>query len=106
MRRYNTRVGIEVGTEVRDAAGGVSYTYTTLHRAASLMATILPHVDENRQERYTEAESHWNIIIDGHHPDITTSMWVTNNAERYEIIRVATTKRRHETVIMARQPNI
>ena len=106
VRRYTTRVGIEQGTEVRDAAGGVSYTYTTVHRKASLPAVILPYVDENRQERYTEAEHHWSIIIEGDHPEITTSMWVTHNDDRYEIERVATTKGQRVTHIMARLPKI
>lgn len=104
--KFSTRVAIQAGTEVRDASGGVGYTYADLPGHESLPATIMPYVDENRQERYTEAEGHWNVVIQGHHPSITTSMWILHSGVRYEIERVATTKLRKVTTVMARVPSI
>jgi len=104
--RFVTNVTIESGTEVRDASGGVTHTKANVQRLVGLHATILPFTDENRQERYTESEAHWLIIVDGHHPEITTSMWVTHGTDRYEVVRVATTKARKVTTITARFPSI
>jgi hypothetical protein len=104
--KFATRVGIQRGIEVRDASGGVGYTYVDVDGKASIPATVMPYTDENRQERYTEAEQHWNIVLQGHHPDITTSMMVTAYGEQYEIERVATTKLHKVSTLTARRPNI
>jgi hypothetical protein len=104
--KFSTRISIQQGTEVRDASGGVSYAYGDVPGKESIPATVMPYTDENRQERYTEAEQHWNIVLQGHHPEITTSMWVTAYGERYEIERVATTKLHKVSTVTARRPNI
>lgn len=105
--KFATRVGIKRGIQDRDAAGGVIFSYVDVSGKTSIPATIMPYTDENRQERYTEAEQHWNIVLQGHHPEITTSMWVVDSTgERYEIERVATTKLRKVSTLTARRPNI
>jgi hypothetical protein len=104
--KFATRVAIQQGVEVRDAAGGVSYTHADVQGLESLPATVMPYTDENRQERYTEAEQHYNIVLQGHHPEITTSMWVLAYGERYEIERVATTKLHKVSTLTARRPSI
>lgn len=102
--RFDTRVDIQQGVEVRDSAGGVGYTYTNVYE--HVWATIIPYTDEDLKERYTLQEQHWNIILGGHYPLITTSMWVVHDGVRYEIERVATTKGRKVTNIIGRVPNI
>lgn len=102
--KFSTRVTIQYGVEVRDASGGTSYTYVDLKD--SLPATIMPYTDENRQERYTEARNHWLVVLQGHHPDITTSMWVLHDGDRYEIARVATTKLHKVSTLTCRRPEI
>lgn len=104
--KFSHRVAIQTGEEIRDSVGGVSYTYEDLPGHESLAATILPYVDETRQERFTMDTEHWSIIIAGHRPAVTTSMWVVNGTDRYEITRVSTTKGRKVTTILARRPSL
>lgn len=104
--RFTTRVAIQTGTEIRDSVGGVSYDYTPLPEHTSLPATILPYVDETRQERFTMDTEHWSIILGGHYPAITPSMWVAEGDDRYEITRVSTTKGRRVTTVLARRPSL
>lgn len=104
--RFTHRVAIQVGNEIRDTTGGVGYDFEDLAGKESLAATILPYIDELRQERFEQDEARWSIIIAGYHPEITPSMWVVNGEERYNITRVSTTKGRKLTTIMARNPSL
>jgi len=102
--KFTSRVAIQVGTEVRDTAGGVTYTYSDLEGCESLWATVLPVTDEEMQERMTPDEERWNIIIGGHWPQITVAMFVLDaDDNRLEINRVQTTKRQRLTIVRARR---
>jgi len=104
--RFSARVAIQRGTEVRDTAGGVSYTYETITGYDSIPATVLPVVDEKRQERMTPDEARWSIILGGYWPLVTPSHWVLMDDVRYEVTRVTQTKRRRVTTVIARQPSL
>jgi head-tail adaptor len=104
--KFTHRVTIQRGEEIRDSTGGVSYDFEDVEGLESVAATILPHVDELRQERFEQDEARWNVIIAGSHPDITTSMWVVNGDDRYNIVRVHVTKGGKLTTIMARFPTL
>jgi hypothetical protein len=104
--KFTHRVGIKIGHEIRDSVGGVGYDYEDLPGKESLAATILPYVDELRQERFEQDEERWSVIIAGYHPEITPSMWVVNGDDQYNITRVSTTKGRKLTTIMARRPSL
>lgn len=101
--RFTTRVAIQRGIEVRGTNGAVSYTYEDVTGLESIPAVIMPIIDEKRQERMTPDENRWNIVLAGHWPQITPSMWVVNaDNVRYEVVRISTTKRKRVTTVMAR----
>ena len=104
--RFTTRVAILRGTEVRDAVGGVSYTLSVLTGHGSIPATIMPVIDEKRQERSTPDEEKWALVLAGHWPLITPSMWVKNGDDTYEVVRVSTTKRHRVTTVAARRASL
>lgn len=104
--RYTTRVAIQSNTPTRDASGAEVDALSDVTGMESIPATIMPYTDEIRQERYTEAESHWLIVLGGHWPLITTKMWVVNGSDTYEIERVSTTKAHKLTTLAARFTSI
>lgn len=77
--RYRTRVAIQAPVEVRDPAGGVTQGYETIPELADVAATIVPAVEESRD------------------PDLVAV------EDRYDIIRVALTLGRRETVLVAQR---
>ena len=81
VMRHRTRVAIQAPVEVRDAAGGVSYLFETVTDLADLAATVLA----------------------GHHPEIRPEMVVLDGSAVYDIVRVAPTLGRRETILVARQ---
>lgn len=101
--RYRTRVAIQEPVEVRDPAGGVSHTYETLPALASVAATIMPAVEESRDPDMVTVEDRYDIVLAGHHPGLRPEMVVLDGLAVYDIVRVAPTLGRRETVLVARQ---
>ncbi len=104
--RFQTRVAVQESTEVRDASGGISYTWTDVIGMESVPATILPVVDETRQERITPEEELWTVILAGHRKTIDSSMAILHGSDRFEINRVSTTYGRKVTTLVARRVSL
>jgi hypothetical protein len=107
MMRHRTRVAIQAAIEVRDAAGGVAYEWETIPALADVAATVVPDMGERDGERRDDelvtVEDRYNVILAGHHPEIRPEMVVLDGTSVYDIIRVAPTLGRRETVLVARQ---
>jgi hypothetical protein len=101
--RYRTRVAIQSSVEVRDPAGGVTHTHVTVPGLASVAATIVPAVDETRDPDLVTIEDRFDIVLAGHHPQIRPEMVVLDGIAVYDIVRVAPTLGRRETVLVARK---
>ncbi len=100
---FRTRVAIQSPVEVRDPAGGVSQTYETVDGLASVAATIMPAVEESRDPDLVTVEDRYDIVLAGHHPELRPEMVVLDGLAVYDIVRVAPTLGRRETVLVARQ---
>lgn len=101
--RYRTRVAIQAPVEVRDGAGGVSHTYETIPALADVAATIMPAVEEGREPDFVTVEDRFDIVLAGHRPEVRPAMVVLDGFAVYDIVRVAPTLGRRETVLVARQ---
>jgi len=101
--RFRTRVAIQAPVEVRDPAGGVSQTFETIEALASVAATIMPAVEETRDPDLVTVEDRYDIVLAGHHPEVRPEMVVLDGLAVYDIVRVAPTLGRRETVLVARQ---
>lgn len=104
---FTKRVAIQEGIPTRDSAGGVHHdTFQNLAGLSSVPATLTPTIDEKRQERFTEDNEMWEIILGGHYPQINQTHYVLHDGTRYEIKRVSTTKRQRVTTLLARNGSI
>ena len=101
--RFRTRVAIQAPVEVRDSSGGVSYSYETIDALADVAATIMPAVEESRDPDLVTVEDRYDIVLAGHHPEVRPEMVVLDGLAVYDIVRVAPTLGRRETVLVARQ---
>lgn len=101
--RHRTRVAIAAPVESRDEAGGVSYGYETVPSLADLAATVLPAVDEAQEPGHATVEDRYDIVLAGHHPEVRPEMVVLDGVAVYDVVRVAPTLGRRETVLVARQ---
>ena len=101
--RHRTRVALQAPVEVRDAAGGVAYEWQTVPALADLAATVMPAVEETRDAELVTVEDRYDIVLAGHHPEIRPEMVVLDGSAVYDILRVAPTLGRRETVLVARQ---
>lgn len=101
--RFRTRVAIQSPLEVRDPAGGVSYDWETVPALADVAATIMPSVEETRDPELVSVEDRYDIVLAGHHPEVRPEMVVLDGLAVYDIVRVAPTLGRRETVLVARQ---
>lgn len=101
--RYRTRVALQAPLEVRDSAGGVSHAYETVPALADLAAAIMPAVEESRDPEMITVEDRYDIVLAGHHPEVRPEMVVLDGLAVYDIVRVAPTLGRRETVLVARQ---
>jgi hypothetical protein len=101
--RYRTRVAIQSPVEVRDPAGGVTHTFETIDALGDLAATIMPAVEESRDPDLVTIEDRYDIVLAGHHPEVRPAMVVLDGLAVYDIVRVAPTLGRRETVLVARQ---
>jgi len=101
--RFRTRVAIQAPVEVRDPAGGVSQTFETIEDLASVAATIMPAVEESRDPELVTVEDRYDIVLAGHHPEVRPEMVVLDGLAVYDIVRVALTLGRRETVLVTRQ---
>ncbi len=101
--RYRTRVAIQAPTEVRDPAGGVSHAYETVPDLTSVAATIMPAVEETRDPELVTVEDRFDIVLAGHHPEVRPEMVVLDGLAVYDIVRVAPTLGRRETVLVAQR---
>jgi hypothetical protein len=101
--RFRTRVAIQAPVEIRDPAGGVSCTFETIEELASIAAAIMPAVEESRDPDLVTVEDRYDIVLAGHHPEVRPEMVVLDGLAVYDIVRVAPTLGRRETVLVARQ---
>jgi hypothetical protein len=101
--RFRTRVAIQSPVEVRDPAGGVTHAYETVPALADVAATIMPAVEETRDPDLVTVEDRYDIVLAGHHPEVRPEMVVLDGMAVYDIVRVAPTLGRRETVLVARQ---
>jgi hypothetical protein len=101
--RYRTRVAIQAAVEVRDPAGGVSHIYETIPELADVAATIVPAAEESRDPDLVAVEDRYDIVLAGHHPQVRPEMVVLDGHAVYDIVRVAPTLGRRETVLVAQR---
>lgn len=101
--RHRTRVAIAAPVDSRDEAGGVSHAYETIPALAAVAATILPAVEEAQEPDHVTVEDRYDIVLAGHHPEVRPEMVVLDGLAVYDVIRVAPTLGRRETVLVARQ---
>jgi len=101
--RFRTRVAIQSPVEARDPAGGVTYTFETIEDLASIAATIMPAVEESRDPELITVEDRYDIVLAGHHPEVRPEMVVLDGLAVYDIVRVAATLGRRETVLVAQR---
>jgi hypothetical protein len=101
--RYRTRVAIQAPVEVRDPAGGVSHAYETMPALTSVAATVVPAVEETRGPDLVTVEDRYEIVLAGHHPEVRPAMVVLDGLAVYDIVRVAPTLGRRETVLVAQR---
>jgi hypothetical protein len=101
--RYRTRVAIQAPVEVRDPSGGVTQSYETIDALASVAATIMPAVEESRAPDLVTVEDRFEIVLAGHHPEVRPEMVVLDGLAVYDIVRVAPTLGRRETVLVAQR---
>jgi hypothetical protein len=101
--RFRTRVAIQAPVEVRDPAGGVSHDWETIEALASIPATLMPAVDETLDPELVTVEDRYDIVLAGDHPEVRPEMVVQDGLAVYDIVRVAPTLGRRETVLVARQ---
>jgi hypothetical protein len=99
-------VAIQADTPTRDAAGAEVHGWNTVTGLESIPATIMPVVDEERQERDTPELEKWSIILGGHLPQIDTAMAILHGDRRFEINRVSTTYGRRMTTVLARRVTV
>ncbi len=101
--RYRTRVAIQAPIEIRDPAGGVSHAYETIPELTAVAATVVPAVEETLGPDMVTVEDRYEIVLAGHHPEVRPQMVVLDGLAVYDIVRVAPTLGRRETVLVARQ---
>jgi hypothetical protein len=101
--RHRTRVAVQAPVEVRDPAGGVAYEWETIPALADVAATVVPAVEERRDAEMVTVEDRYDIVLAGHHPEVRPEMVVLDGIAVYDIVRVAPTLGRRETVLVARQ---
>ena len=101
--RYRTRVAIQAPVEIRDPAGGVTHSFETIEALASVAATIMPAVEETREPELVTVEDRFDIVLAGHHPEVRPQMVVLDGLAVYDIVRVAPTLGRRETVLVAQR---
>lgn len=100
-RRQLEVLRAEAPVEVSDPAGGVSQTFETVPDLASIAATIMPAVEESRDPDLVTIEDRYDIVLAGHHPELRPEMVVLDGLAVYDIVRVAPTLGRRETVLVA-----
>jgi hypothetical protein len=99
--RYRTRVALQAPVEVRDPAGGVSHSYEVIPELADIAAMLVPAVEETRDPDLVAVEDRYDIVLAGDHPGIRPGMVVLDGLAVYDIVRVAPTLGRRETVLVA-----
>jgi hypothetical protein len=101
--RFRTRVAIQGPVDIRDPAGGVTHAYETIPELDDVAATIMPAVEESRDPDMVTVEDRYDIVLAGHHPDVRPEMVALDGLAVYDIVRVAPTLGRRETVLVARR---
>lgn len=104
--RFQTRVAIQADVPTRDSVGAVIHGWNTIPGLESIPATIMPVIDEERQERDTPELERWSIVLAGHRPEIDTAMAVYHDGELFEINRASTTYGRRVTTLLARRVTV
>ena len=106
MRRYRQFVAIHSPTEVRDAQGGVSYTYAVVAGLERVPATIMRSLREDKVETMTPITATHRIVLAGHHPEILATWAIIDGNTRYDVRTVSPTIGRRATVIMAEKVDV
>ena len=100
--RYRTRVAIQAPVEVRDPAGGVSHAYETIPRSRRSRRRWCRRSRKPGPDLVT-VEDRYEIVLAGHHPEVRPAMVVLDGLAVYDIVRVAPTLGRRETVLVAQR---
>lgn len=101
--RFQTLVAVQADTPSRDSVGAEVHGWNTISGLEAVPATIMPMVDEERQERDTPEVERWSIVLAGHRPEINTEMAILHEGRLFEINRVSTTYGRRVTTCLARR---
>lgn len=89
MNRYPHTVTFQAPTEVRSAAGGVSYTYANVSGLVDLPALVIASVAEDQTDRMVLTTDLFQIIVQGDR-DIALPMAALTDygAGVFDVIRV------------------
>ena len=64
---------------------------------------MVPAVEETRGPDLVTVEDRFEIVLAGHHPEVRPAMVVLDGLAVYDIVRVAPTLGRRETVLVAQR---
>ena len=63
----------------------------------------MPAVEEARDTELVAVEDRYDIVLAGHHPQVRPEMVVLDGLAVYDVVRVAPTLGRRETVLVAQR---
>lgn len=82
------RVAVQEPTEVRTAAGAVTYTWADMAGLESVPARVLPSVREQPGPEMTVVEDAYEVHLAGAYPEVRPEMRVLDGAVAYDVRRV------------------